>query len=248
MSGLSDLSVNAARIARFAFTEMLNNAIDHSGSKHVQVSVTGTPRLVIVVSDEGVGAFEHVRYHHKLEDHVAAIQEISKGKLTTDPARHSGQGIFFTSKAVDLFSLASNGWRWTVDSVRGDEAIARLRTGKGTRVEFEVDPQTSRSLKDIMDPFTDRETFEFSTSRAVVALFRSDSVFVSRAEAKRLIRNLDRFEEIIIDFNGVEEIGQGFADEIFRVWQSEHPAARLVPTNMNDGVRITVERARRAQS
>lgn len=246
---LSRLNDNAVKIARFAFTEMLNNAIDHSGSEHVRINMrVASPRFVFVVSDEGVGAFEHVRQNQGLEDHIAAIQEISKGKLTTDPRRHSGQGIFFTSKAVDLFSLASNGWRWTLDNVRSDEAIGEIGPGRGTRVEFEIDPHSLRSLKETMDSYTDAETLEFSTSRTVVELFRSGSVFVSRAEAKRLTRNLERFEEVIVDFSGVEEIGQGFADEIFRVWQSEHPGIRLVPDNMNDGVRFMVERARGDQS
>ena len=241
----STLNENALKIARFAFTEMLNNAIDHSGSEQVRVTVTTTtPRFHFLVSDEGVGAFEHVRRSKGLEDHIAAIQELSKGKLTTDPARHSGQGIFFTSKAVDLFSLSSNGWIWTVDNLRNDEAIGEGSSARGTQVEFEVDPKTERSLTEIMDTYTDPDTFDFSTSRTVVGLFEFDSAFVSRSEAKRLTRNLDQFAHVIVDFRGVDEIGQAFADEIFRVWQSEHPEIRLVPVNMNEAVLSMVERAR----
>lgn len=245
LGDLSQLGDNALKITQYAFTEMLNNAIDHSGSEQARVTVTTTSRpFTFTVSDEGVGAFEHVRKSKKLEDHIAAIQEISKGKLTTDPRRHSGQGIFFTSKSVDFFSISSNGWRWTVDNLRNDSAIGRATSGKGTRVEFRIDPDTDRSLKGIMDEYTDADTFEFSTTRTVVRLFEFDSAFVSRSEAKRLTRNLDQFAEVIVDFKGLEEIGQAFADEIFRVWQSENPDIRLLPVNMNDGVRSMVERAR----
>ena len=242
---ISQLNHNAARIARYAFTEMLNNAIDHSGSEQARVTVTTSSRpFIFIISDEGVGAFEHVRRSKGLEDHVAAIQEISKGKMTTDPRRHSGQEIFFTSKCVDLFTIASNGWRWTVDNLRNDSTIGETRQGKGTRVEFRIDPETDRSLKDIMDEYTDPDTFQFAISRTVVRLFQFNSAFVSRSEAKRLTRNLDRFSEVIVDFDGVDEVGQAFADEVFRVWQSEHPQTRLKPVNMSGGVRSMVERAR----
>ena len=246
---ISQLKDHATRIARYAFTEMLNNAIDHSGSEQARVTVTTSSwPFIFVISDEGVGAFEHVRRSKGLEDHVAAIQEISKGKMTTDPSRHSGQGIFFTSKCVDLFSIASNGWRWTVDNLRKDSTIGETTLRNGTRVEFRIDPETDRSLTEIMDEYTDPDTFEFATSRTEVRLFEYDSAFVSRSEAKRLTRNLDQFSEVIVDFNGVDEVGQAFADEVFRVWQSEHRETRLEPVNMSRGVRNMVERARANRS
>lgn len=231
-------------IARFAFTEMLNNAIDHSGADSVDVSVTGSELVTFEVRDEGIGAFELVKRTMNLDDHVMAIQEISKGKLTTDPTRHSGQGIFFTSKAVDLFTLTSNGWRWTVDNRRRDETIAPARSHRGTSVVVGVDPATTRALREVFDRYTDPETLEFDTSRTVVRLFEYGVSFVSRSEAKRLTQNLEQFREVVVDFQGVEGIGQGFADEIFRVWQSAHSEIRLTPVNMNDAVRFFVDGAR----
>lgn len=234
----------AQDIARFAFTEMLNNAIEHSGADIVSISVLPGDAQGFVVSDEGIGAFENVRRAKRLEDHLAAIQEIAKGKLTTDPSRHTGQGIFFTSKAVDLFTLTTNGWRWTVDNVRHDEAIARVGARRGTHVSFSVDPHTRRSLNEVFDDYTDPDTLDFDTTRTVVRLFEYGVSFVSRSEAKRLTRNLDQFKEVFVDFRGVEWVGQGFADEVFRVWQSDHPDVRLTPVNMNEAVRRFVERAR----
>lgn len=38
-----------------------------------------------------------------------AILELSKGKFTSDPARHSGEGIFFTSRMCDKFEILSKG-------------------------------------------------------------------------------------------------------------------------------------------
>ncbi len=242
---IKELRDPALGTAKFAFTEMLNNAIDHSGSETVTVSLSLSEKcLKFSISDEGVGAFERVRRTKNLEDRIAAIQEISKGKLTTDPQRHSGQGIFFTSKAVELFSLSSNGLRWVVDNTRNDVAVGRALPQRGTQVRFVVDPQSQRSLKKIFDEYTDEETFAFDKSRTVVSLFEYDVSFVSRSEAKRLTRNLDQFAEVVVDFRGVDEIGQGFADEVFRVWQQDHPDVGLTPVNMNESVRRLVEQVR----
>lgn len=253
VSELDELNSNAERITNYAFTEMLNNAIDHSGSETVRITVRRSDaRFAFAIADQGIGAFEHVRRHAGLEDHVAAIQEISKGKMTTDPKHHTGQGIFFTSKAVAWFSLASNGWRWVVDNIREDHTISQSQVRKGTIVRFEVDPSTERELNSVFEEYTDEGTLAFDKSRTTVRLFEYDVPFVSRSEAKRLVRNLDRFREVVVDFRGIDQVGQGFADELFRVWQREHPGTRLIPVNMGSAVRIMVDRsltdAQRAES
>lgn len=66
---------------------------------------------------------------------------------------------------------------------------------------------------------------------------------ISRSEAKHLLAGLGSFEEVAIDFLGVEEIGQGFADEVFRVWARKHPKVRLKPVNMSEAVEFMVRRA-----
>jgi hypothetical protein len=79
-----------------------------------------------------------------------------------------------------------------------------------------------------------------------VKLFGLGRDFVSRSEARRILEGLDRFREVIVDFEGVPSVGQGFADEVFRVFPSRHPGVRLVPIRMNDEVNFFVERALRA--
>ncbi len=54
---------------------------------------------------------------------------------------------------------------------------------------------------------------------------------------------LERFEEVVLDFSGVDEIGPAFADEIFRVFANEHPGTNLSPVNANDSVARMIRRA-----
>ena len=57
--------------------------------------------------------------------------------------------------------------------------------------------------------------------------------YVSRSEARRLLANLEKFSEIVLDFRDVKSVGQGFADEVFRVFASRHPAIVISTENTN---------------
>jgi hypothetical protein len=195
------------------------------------------------VKDAGVGAFENVRATLRLPDALAGLQEISKGKVSTQPARHSGEGLFFTSKMADHFELVANGLRWMVDNVRDDQAVAETPAPRGTCVRFEIDRWERPGPEEIFAKYT--HDLEFDTTRTVVKLFAYGVRFVSRSEAKRLLQGLERFRQVILDFAGVEAVGQGFADEVFRVWAHQHPAIELRPENMVAPVAFMVERARR---
>lgn len=76
----------------------------------------------------------------------------------------------------------------------------------------------------------------------MVKLFGLGVRFVSRSEAKRLMRGLERFREVLVDFAGVEEVGQGFVDEALRVWPSQHPKTRVEPVGMVGPVEFMVRR------
>jgi hypothetical protein len=236
-------SRSAAAILQYAFTEMLNNAIDHSGSAAIDVSLdvdAGHGRFSIV--DAGVGVFENVRAKLGLASGLEALQEISKGKTTTQPERHSGEGIFFTSKVARVFELEANGLSWIVDNARADQTVIERATAPGTVVRFEVALATTTTLEDVFARYT--HDFEFDTSRVVIKLFEHGVRFVSRSEAKRLLLGLERFRHVILDFAGVEGVGQGFADEVFRVWATAHPETHVRAENMTSAVTFMVERAR----
>lgn len=240
---LRDLPDNVLRILRYALTEMVNNAIDHSRSARVEVRFQPpSPRLAFEVLDDGVGIFDHIRRRLRLPSRIAALGDLSKGKTTTQPSRHTGEGIFFVSKMSDIFEIESSDLRWTVDNLREDMAVGDVAPPrKGTRVRFEVRPDKKTTLKQLFDEYT--EDFEFTKTRVVVKLFALGVRFISRSEAKRLLAGLDRFAEVVLDFTGVEEIGQGFADEVFRVWARAHPKVRLKPVNMSEAVEFMVRRA-----
>jgi anti-sigma regulatory factor (Ser/Thr protein kinase) len=242
-STLASAGKRARAVLRYALTELVNNAIDHSGAPEVEVATARKgDAFEVVVRDRGVGVFEHLRQRLGLASELAALQELSKGKTTTMPERHSGEGIFFTSKAANRFELESGSLRWVVDNRRDDMAVGAAEPPvHGTTARVEVDPDSARDLAGMFAEFT--RGFEFTRTRTVVRLFAIDTEFVSRSQAKRLVNGLDRFSEVVLDFGGVELVGQGFADEVFRVWAKQNPEVTLIPTAMSEVVAFMVERA-----
>lgn len=232
----------AGRIMGYAFTEMLNNAVDHSGSETATIIWwISADQWSFEVRDYGVGAFPKLCAGLHLASDFEAVQELSKGKRTTDRARHTGEGIFFTSKVVDLFRLSSAGVRWTVDNLRHDTALGIVPMAAGTSVMCQIDPQTDRALADIFREFT--RDHAFVRTRPVVKLFEIGTTFVSRSEARRLLNGLAAsFDTVEADFAGVTDVGQGFVDELLRVWPAAHPGTTVIPVNMNAAVEFMVAR------
>ena len=54
---------------------------------------------------------------------------------------------------------------------------------------------------------------------------------VSRSQARRLLARVDEFKEVVFVFENIEEIGQPFADEIFRVYARNHPDIKISAKN-----------------
>ncbi len=232
---------NLRQLLTFTFTEMVNNAIDHSRGNTLNTRwFVESDQLGFEVEDDGVGAFASIRQARGLADDYQAVGELSKGKQTTDPDHHSGLGIFFTSQMVHRFVISANQLAWTVNNEIGDFAISWLdQPRSGTLVRCEIRRDTSLTPREVFDRLSDPVTSRFNRTTIHVALFDQGD-FVSRTEAKLIGARLDGFEVVELDFSGIDQIGQGFADELFRVWVSEHPTSRLVPVNANPAVAAMV--------
>jgi hypothetical protein len=224
-------------ILNFVFTEMVNNAIDHSGGTTLTVRwFLDSEDIAFEVEDDGVGAFRRMRETRDLRSDFDAIGEIAKGKQTSDPAHHSGLGIYFSSRMTSEFALTSGHLTWTVDNRRDDNAIGWLDQERiGTRVRCEVDATTTTTPNEVFDELSDLELPGSNKTAIRVSLFEEGG-FVSRTEAKRIGAHLEDFGVVELDFKGIESVGQGFVDELFRVWQNDHPLTRLIPIRANRSI------------
>jgi len=243
---LADLPDNVVDIWHYGFTEMLNNAIDHSAGAQVHVQLTKTPiNTEIVIYDDGEGIFKKIQRELGLADERHSVLELAKGKLTTDPDNHSGEGIFFSSRMFDDFEILSGGVYFShqFDELE-DWILEPQRFQSGTRVLMALPNNTARTSKMIFDRFTSGDDYGFTKTVVPVRLTQyGDDKLISRSQAKRLLVRVDRFRTVLFDFEGVESIGQAFADEIFRVFQSKQPEIELLYLNANKQVTQMITRA-----
>lgn len=236
---------NVRSIFEYAFSEMLNNAIEHSHSRFIEIEVRKENNvLIFVVNDFGIGAFRSVMQKRNLRSELEAIQDILKGKTTTQPHAHSGEGIFFTSKVGDVFILESFGYRLRVDNLVHDVFIEELKPIKrGTKVTFSMSADSGRHLNDIFKEYqSDPEEYTFDKTEVKVKLYTMGTIYISRSQARRILAGLEKFKSVILDFDKVPTIGQAFADEIFRIFQSRHHGIKVTPVNMNEAVEFMVRR------
>lgn len=243
---LGKLPENVLNIWHYGFTEMFNNVIDHSDARHVTISLSKTAAgTTIDIYDDGVGIFKKIQRALGLVDERHAVLELAKGKFTTDPANHSGEGIFFSSRMFDRFVIASGEVYFSHEFDEKEDWILHASSASGgTLVRMSLHNHTARTLKKVFDKFTSDEDYGFTKTVVPVKLMRyGDDNLVSRSQAKRLLSRFDRFKVVVLDFSDVASVGQAFADEVFRVFRGKHPEVEIVPLHTSSEVKRMISRA-----
>lgn len=248
LPALGNMAENVREIWYYCFTEMANNAIDHSGSSEMSVHIVKTAaNTQLALRDSGVGIFKKIETAMSFGDERHAILELSKGKLTTDPEKHTGQGLFFTSRLLDSFDILSGGVYFS--HVFGEEEedwiLERPEFHSGTAVFMKLNNHTARTAKAVFDQYSSKGDFGFIKTVVPVKLARyGNDQLISRSQAKRVLARVELFRTVVLDFEDVPVIGQAFADEVFRVFARAHPKIDLVVIHANSDVKRRIAAAR----
>ena len=245
---LTDLKPNVKSLVNTAFTEMLNNALDHSNGLQVLMGMhLEGGQLQMVVADDGVGVFAKVAKAANLFDPRLAILELAKGKFTTAPEGHSGMGIFVSSRMMDGFAIESQGLHFDPhDSSHPlgafdwiDIAAGLKPHPVGTVLRMSIAQDSTRTAKDVYLKYFEPEEIgaeAFHTTEIPVRLAQLSSELVSRSQAKWVMERASQFKTVILDFEGVNHVGQAFVDEVFRVFALAHPQIQLQTMGMTPAV------------
>lgn len=241
---LVNCNEEALRIWQYVCEEMLNNAIEHSRGQNIYIEVCSNVLFSkVTIMDDGVGAFRtlleymetHGWYQPQTED---ALIELYKGKMTSNASCHSGEGIFFSSKMVDEYVLWSDSRMYIGGNGKEPKSVeshflsyASRISRKGTVVSMSLENATQRKITEVFDMYTDVDA-GFVKTRIPIKEACINGEPVARSQARRICNRLDEFKEVILDFSNVEFMGQGFADEIFRVYAAAHAHVLLHPVNM----------------
>lgn len=227
---------NIQDIWSYTFSEMINNVMDHSLADKVWIVVSQNFLTTsVAITDNGVGIFNKIKDYFKLSSVEEAICELFKGKLTTDTTNHSGEGIFFSSKLMDDFFIFSSGKVFT-NNRYDDCRILDLapENQKGTSVVMSISNFSHKTAKEVFDAYANDDGGFVKTRIPLKNMF--DGSPVSRSQAKRVCNRLDKFKEVIIDFDEIVWVGQAFAHQLFVVFANAHPDIAFVPINMNEDV------------
>jgi anti-sigma regulatory factor (Ser/Thr protein kinase) len=244
---LKGIPGNVMSICEYGMSEMINNVIDHSEGTEAEIHVTQTAaRIAFHVIDNGIGIFKKIQRDLHLGEPRQAILELSKGKLTTDPDRHTGEGIFFASRMFDSFVVCSEGLFFSPRDTGVDRQLDPGSDEVGTTVSMGISILSSRTLHEVFDRYTsDDFEYTFSKTDVPVALATfGDENLVSRSQARRLLARFHEFQEVSLDFSDVDTIGQAFSDEIFRVFSRNNPDIEITTINTNEQIEKMIRRVR----
>lgn len=244
---IRDVPKNVVDICQYGFTEMLNNVIDHSVSDDAVISFEQNYcGISMLIKDSGVGIFEKIQKDFNLPDSRSALLELSKGKLTSDKARHTGEGIFFTSRMFDVFHMGSGKLLYTRLRTGENEWLIEsadnLDGGPGTLVHMKISTDANWTTKQVFAQY-EGDHMRFRRTHVPIALGSyPGEQLVSRSQAKRILARFEEFSEVLLDFLGVEEIGQAFADEIYRVFRNQHPDIKIITVRAEPDVQRMIDR------
>lgn len=256
---LSTCGKAAQRIWQYVCAEIMNNALEHSrGTCMWIVLKRNVLYTTVVIADDGVGVFrtlaEYMAGHGWQEpDEEDALVELYKGKITCDASRHSGEGIFFSSKAVDTFAIWSGAKVYKCCAGGEHEKVENRLLAYASRMEnigslvmMALENETTRNLAEVFAMYADEEEGFVRTMIPIKEACVSGEP-VARSQARRICNRLDEFCEVTLDFDGVEVMGQGFADEIFRVFAAAHPQIVLCPVHMKKEIRRMIRHVSRGK-
>lgn len=196
-----ELPPNIRNIAHHGFTEIANNAHDHSDGKNVSIIMClkdGT--LSILVADDGIGIFRKIQNALNLPDPRLSLLELSKGKLTTDSSKHPGKGIFFSFRMFDTFIIKANGLAFQHDIRVKSDVLFEEPYDMGTSVFMAIAIDSTKISKEVFDEFSVPKELSFSKTIVPVRLASiGGENLISRSQAKRLVSRLDAFKTVILD-------------------------------------------------
>ena len=241
-----NLPKNVFDIWMYGFSEMVNNLIDHSGSKIAEITfLTNFLYTEIKIRDIGIGIFKNLENNFQLIEPQYALLELFKGKLTSDPSRHSGEGIFFTSRMFDFFRIRSGFYSLSKDIAPDLWVIETMQKKlKGTEITLRLDNHSERQINDVFFKYVVGDDFKFAKTDVRIQLAEyGDEYLVSRSQAKRILLRLEKFTEVMFDFKNIENIGPAFADELFRVSKNTYPKLEIRYSNAGRVVEIFIKKA-----
>ena len=184
---LGSLPENVLDIWRYGFTEMLNNAKDHSDGSRILIGIAKTAvDTHMQITDNGIGIFKKIQLALNLPDQRYSVLELAKGKLTTDPEHHTGEGVFFSSRMFDRFAIGSDQTYFSHCFNDESDWTFISEFGSGTSVFMDLSNHTHRTEREIFDKYSSSdEDYGFNKTVVPVKLLNTATTSSYRVHKPR---------------------------------------------------------------
>ncbi len=241
------LPKNAYEIFRYAFSRTFNNVMDHSKATEVEIqTLWDKDELTLKIKDNGIGIFEWIQNALSLPNERECVIRLATEKVTTSPEKHSGQGLFFTSRAVDQFLLRSGNIHFYRNNRQDDWTLETHQVKlTGTSVSLSLAYNTRRRITEIFkkySTFDENSDPRFDKIHILVELSSKEILNrCNRQNAKKLLQGVHKYRHVLVDFKNVNSVTQGFVDEVFRLFQARYPHIEIEYLNANDDVKFMIE-------
>lgn len=248
---VKDFEKNVIDDWRYAFCEMMNNAIEHSNADIIDCCISKNCLYTsVTVSDNGIGIFKNIqKYVRETRKEEISTQEAASmllaGKFTTNSDCHSGEGIFFTSHLMDRFFILSGETLFSRTNFDDSQInlSPEMKNDRGTMVYMKLENNSRKKLRDVFDRFSDVDNGFCKTTIPMAHMF--PSLFpVSRSEARRLCSMIEKFENVTLDFTDIDDIGQAFTHELFIVFAKKFPSVNINVEKANKNVLGMISRVK----
>ena len=218
---LNPLPKNVSTICEYGFSNAFNNILSHSNAHHATIGFKQTSQLIqITVQDDGIGCFENIKDVYGLSSYWQAAFDLVKGKTTVAPDQYLGESLFFILRLFDVCKIQANGLCLTRKEGQKEWALTECDEAPGTKIILYISSNSKKEFYSELDEYSvDSDSHGFNrTVIPISLLLKNGEKLMSRTQAHHVLRGLNLFREVCIDFQSIEFVSPTFIDEIFRVY------------------------------
>jgi len=245
---LISLERNILEIFEFSTGALLNNISDHSSASKFYYKIYITHQEAhFILSDNGIGIFEHIRQRLNLSKVRLAALELAKGQVVTDIIDHSGDELNAVIHLFDKVKIDSTGISLNFFNHNEDWTLDHSTQNKGSRIHLQINPSSKRTCAEIFDLIFDSRK---NNVRIPLKLLKDSRKLVinHRNHVDSVMRNIRDYENIEFDFKEIDLIGPAFANELVRKAREKNRFAHIRWINTNETVDLLMSRALNRQS
>jgi len=239
---LNNLPKNISEICEFSLSAMIQNILDHSHATHFSIKLFSTHEEThVLVTDNGVGIFHHIREGLGLDGKTISAIELAKGPRLHEVGSHAGDDLQAIMMMFGITTIDSSEISLCYENLKDRWSMQESKQANGTKIHLEIDTKHTGTCNDAFNKLFSNEK---SIVRIPVNLARTNGeLLTTKEQAQKLVHNIELSKEVEFDFTGIELIGPAFAHELVWFSRKKNKSIDIDWINAADTVDLLMSRA-----